>query len=354
MSVVDEALRLDALVPWLARRGVALQPPLSAHLLAGGRSNLTFVLTDALGRRIVVRRPPLGHVLPTAHDMAREHRMLARLHERGFPVPAPLALCEDDAVSDATLLVMEFVDGLVVATAAEADRLGSAGADRACASLVDTLALLHRQPVSPAEAERAAGYTTRQLERWRSQWSLTQVEPLPQVDALLALLAERIPLLPAGPAAVVHGDYRLDNAILDPQDQRVRAVLDWEMSTIGDPVMDLGVALVYWTQRDDRLRARVPVSPHATSGPGFWTRDAVIDRYLAQVDDPTAAERLDTCTALACLKLAVIMESIRMRTLRGEQRGVAAGDAGQGEATAALADLGLAVLEQGAVAGLHA
>mgnify|MGYP006267359185 FL=1 len=353
MDVVDEALDLDRVLAWLDGAGIPLAPPVQARLLAGGRSNLTFALDSADSTSVVVRRPPLGHVLPSAHDMGREHRMLTRLHARGFAVPAPIALCEDTTVIGAPFQVMEFVAGDVVATREQADALGPEIAERVCDSLVTTLATLHAVPVTADETERAHGYLARQVERWRSQWSLTQVEPLADVDALADGVAERIAALPPGRAGIVHGDYRIDNVILDSLDHRVRAVVDWEMATIGDPVADLGIALVYWTQGDDALRAQVPVSPGVTSAAGFWSRAQVWDAYRAQVDDPTLDSRIDAATALACFKLAVIMESIRMRARRGEQRGVAAGEAGIEEATAALAALGLAVLRHGAIEGLR-
>ena len=351
MDVVTEALDLDAITAWLTHAHVDVTGPLTAHLLAGGRSNLTFRLEDASGGKLVLRRPPLGHVLPSAHDMAREHRVLSMLHAVDFPVPAPRALCEDTSITGTTFLVMDYVDGQVVATATEAGALGAPRAADVSASLVDTLVALHAIDPAIAGGRTAEGYLQRQVARWSEQWQLTQVKPVEDVDRLAAWLTAHVPGVTM--SALVHGDYRLDNAILDPQTGRVRAVLDWEMSTVGDPVADLAVMLVYWTQSDDGRRAHVPVAEHITSSPGFWRREQIIDAYASA--SGRSLDHLDFCVVLACFKLAVIMESIHMRATKGQQRGVSAGDAqALAYATQMLAAMGHEVIEQGAVAGLSA
>ena len=351
MDVVAEALELGAITTWLTDAHVDVTGPLTAHLLAGGRSNLTFRLEDAVGRELVLRRPPLGHVLPSAHDMAREHRVLSMLHAADFPVPTPRALCEDPDVTGTTFLVMDYVDGQVVATATEAGALGAPRATDVSASLVDTLVALHTIDPAIAGGRTAEGYLQRQVARWSEQWQLTQVKPVEDVDRLATWLAAHVPDITM--SALVHGDYRLDNAILDPQTGRVRAVLDWEMSTVGDPIADLAVMLVYWTQSDDGRRAHVPVAEHITSAPGFWRREQIIQAYASATGH--ALEHLDFCVALACFKLAVIMESIHMRASKGQQRGVSAGDTqGLAAATRMLAAMGADVIEHGTVAGLSA
>ena len=351
MDVVAEALDLDAITAWLTDAHVDVTGPLTAHLLAGGRSNLTFRLEDAVGRELVLRRPPLGHVLPSAHDMAREHRVLSMLHAADFPVPTPRALCEDPDVTGTTFLVMDYVDGQVVATAREARAIDAAHAGCISASLVDTLVALHTIDPAIAGGRTAEGYLQRQVARWSEQWQLTQVKPVEDVDRLATWLSAHVPDITM--SALVHGDYRLDNAILDPQTGRVRAVLDWEMSTVGDPIADLAVMLVYWTQSDDGRRAHVPVAEHITSAPGFWRREQIIQAYASATGH--ALEHLDFCVALACFKLAVIMESIHMRATKGQQRGVSAGDTrGLAIATQMLAAMGLDVIENGTVSGLSA
>jgi aminoglycoside phosphotransferase (APT) family kinase protein len=351
MDVVAEALNLDAIGAWLTEHNLELAVPLTATPLPGGRSNLTFRLDDAAGRSLVLRRPPLGHVLPSAHDMAREHRVLTMLHAVTFPVPTPRALCEDTGVTGANFLVMDFVEGEVVSTATDARGLGASRAADISASLVGTLASLHSIDPAVAGGRTAEGYLQRQVARWTEQWALTQVDPVDDVDRLAAWLAAHIPDVTM--TALVHGDYRIDNVILDPASGGVRAVLDWEMSTVGDPIADLAVMLVYWTQEDDGRRAHVPVAQHVTSAPGFWRREQIIDAYSSATG--LAMTHLDFCTALACFKLAVIMESIHMRAVKGQQRGVGAGDAqALAVATKMLAGMGLEVIDSGTVTGLSA
>ena len=246
---------------------------------------MTYRLADQHGRSIVIRRPPLGNVLPSAHDMAREHRVLSGLGRVGYPAPAVLGLCEDESVTGCTFLVMDFVDGRIISTAEQADSLPADEADAVCGALVTALADLHRVDVEAAGLStlgRPDGYLPRQLDRWTRQWDLTRTRDLPAMDALRTRLADLLAPLPADlPWSLVHGDYRLDNVILAPTAPEVLAVLDWEMSTLGDPLADLALSLVYWTQATDGLRHRVPVAEHLTDGPGFWDRAAIVEGYAA-------------------------------------------------------------------------
>lgn len=353
-----DGVRLTPLVEWMTHAGIDVDSgsPLRAELLAGGRSNISYRIIDAAGRDWVLRRPPLGHVLPTAHDMAREYRVLSGLNSVRFPTPTVVALCEDDSVIGAPFMLMEYVPGRVIDSAARAGELTTDEAGTACASLVDTLAALHA--IEPAAAGldrlgRPDGYLERQVSRWRQQWDLTRTRDLADVDALGADLAERVTSVPSGRAAIVHGDYRLDNTILGLDEPIVRAVVDWEMSTLGDPVMDLAILLVYWMDPGDGLRASVPVAQSITDRPGFLTRDQVTERYASA--SGSTLESLDFCTALASFKLAVIMESILARSLQGQQLGAGAQEIdGMRRATEALASMGRAVLARGAIAGLSA
>lgn len=325
------------------------------RLLAGGRSNITYELSDASGRRWALRRPPLGHVMPSAHDMTREFRVLSGLASVSYPVPRPYALCTDGDIIGATFLVMEFVDGRVIADQDDAAQLDPAQADDVSRTLVSGLARLHSVDVTAAGLQdfgRPAGYLARQVDRWGEQWQRTKTRELPQLDDVGRWLAANVAAVPHdAPWSVVHGDYRLDNVILSPSLRETAAVLDWEMAALGDPVADLAVALVYWTQADDRLRRLVPVAQSVTAGPGFWTRAKVVDEYVAQTG--RRVDHLDLCIALACYKLAVIMESIHFRNLSGQQLGTSA-ERGEdmGAATEALAQLGQRVIALGGLAGL--
>lgn len=350
-------LRLEPLARWLESVGAPIDAsaPLSAQLLAGGRSNVTYRLTDAHGDSLVLRRPPMGHILPSAHDMSREFRVLHGLGRVGFPVPEAIAECTDAEIIGAPFLVMGYVDGRVIDSQQAAEELAPPEADGVSAALADTLVDLHEVDAAAsglADLGRPEGYVGRQVRRWSQQWELTKVEELADIDRLRHWLEEAVTRLPADlPWSVVHGDYRLDNVILAPEDTRIDAVLDWEMSTLGDPVVDLAVALVYWSQQGDGLRATVPVAQHMTDGPGFWSRAQLIDRYAAR--SGRSIDHLDVAVALACFKLAVIMESIRYRALSGQQLGTAAGTGDElGVATRSLTALGLAVTRSGTLAGL--
>jgi aminoglycoside phosphotransferase (APT) family kinase protein len=341
-------LDLERLRGHLASAGVLdSDRPLSAALLTGGHSNLSYVLQQG-DEKWVLRRPPLGHVMPSAHDMSREHRVLSGLASVGFPVPRPVLLCTDESVTGVTFLLMDYVEGRVVGDAAAAASLDPADAGAICGSLVDTLVALHAVDAKAAGLEklgRPDGYLGRQVVRWSQQWQHSRTRDLPALDALASALARRIQALPDSlPWSIVHGDYRLDNAILAEHGPQVRALVDWEMSTLGDPVADLAVMLVYWSRQGENLRRQVPVAIGVTDGPGFWERDQIIDGYARSSGRDLA--NLDTCVGLACFKLAVIVESIHFRTLSGRQLGTAT-QVDMSRAAPALAELGVRVLAEG-------
>ncbi|MEU1798077.1 Predicted kinase, aminoglycoside phosphotransferase (APT) family [Streptomyces sp. LaPpAH-199] len=288
--------------------------PLEARLIEGGRSNLTYVVGDGTGQW-VVRRPPLGHVLATAHDMAREYRVISGLHPTAVPVPEPLLLCEDDAVLGAPFYVMEYVDGVPYRTAEQLAPLGPERTRAAVLGLVDTLVDLHAVDpgaVGLGDFGRPEGFLERQLRRWGKQLDASRNRELAGVDALHADLGRSLPASPA--PTVVHGDYRLDNVLLGP-DERIRAVLDWEMSTLGDPLTDLGLLVMY---SSDLGLPESPVS--TTSGaPGHPSPGELIERYAARSGRDTSA--ISWYTAFAWFKLAVILEGIHYRYTLGQTVG---------------------------------
>ncbi|MFH8491673.1 phosphotransferase family protein [Streptomyces longisporoflavus] len=289
--------------------------PLTARLIEGGRSNLTYAVTDGASRW-VVRRPPLGHVLATAHDMKREHRVISALH-RGteVPVPAPVLLCEDVDVLGAPFYVMDFVDGTPYRTAEELAPLGAERTRAAVIGLVDTLVDLHSvapEAIGLGDFGRPEGFLDRQLRRWGKQLDASRNRDLAGIDELHAALGRQLPVSPA--PTVVHGDYRLDNVLIG-DDDRIKAILDWEMSTLGDPLTDLGLLVMYST------RLELPDSPISTTAgaPGHPDAAELIERYAARSGRDVSA--VSWYTAFAWFKLAVILEGIHYRYTLGQTVG---------------------------------
>ncbi|PRX45977.1 aminoglycoside phosphotransferase (APT) family kinase protein [Prauserella shujinwangii] len=299
--------------------------PLSAEVVEGGRSNLTYVVDDGTNRW-VVRRPPLGHVLPTAHDMKREHRVISALGETAVPVPRTLLLCEDDSVLGAPFYVMEFVPGVPYRSR---DQLAELGPERTRAiadALVDTLVDLHAVDpgaVGLADFGRPEGFLERQLRRWKKQLDASRSRELPGIDELHDRLAARIPEPQA--ASIVHGDYRLDNVLVGDGD-RINAVLDWEMSTLGDPLTDLAL-LVAYAERDTLNLSFVS---DVSSAPGYPGTDDVIARYAERSGRDVSA--LNWYLGMAFFKLAVILEGIYYRFSQGQTVGSGFEEIGSGVA----------------------
>ncbi|MFM7224926.1 MAG: phosphotransferase family protein [Actinomycetota bacterium] len=291
--------------------------PLRAELISGGRSNLTYSIGDGV-HEWVLRRPPLGHVLPTAHDMAREHRIIRALAGSAVPVPAALAFCDDVTVNDAPFYVMEKVDGVILRTPADLAGLSPDEARRCSEALVDVLVAIHAvdyPAAGLADFGRPDGYVERQVRRWGEQWERSKTRELPEIDELARRLRAAIPQSPA--PTIVHGDYRLDNVMLAPDDPgRIVAVLDWEMATLGDPLADLGLFLLYYA-RDEGSTGTVgaTISPDA----GFLSRDGVVARYAERSGRDLS--QLDFYEALAAYKLAIILEGIHARYLMGKTVG---------------------------------
>ena len=312
--------------------------PLTAEPIVGGKSNLTYYLGDGTSSW-VLRRPPLGHVLPTAHNMAREFRVLSALTETTVPVPQPLLLCEDETVVGAPFYLMERVDGTVYRSADDTSDLSAADAAALTDSLLDVLAALHGidpDAVGLGDFGRPAGFLTRQLRRWRAQLDASRSRPLPGIDELHESLTRHTPDSP--PPAIVHGDYRLDNVIVGPGG-RIDAVIDWEMTTIGDPLADLGLMIVYW----DGL-SMIPGSVSAAVGPetAFPRGAALIEGYAKR--RPVDLSAMPWYLAFGYFKLAVITEGIHYRYVAGQT--VGEGFEGMGEHTPTLVRLGLESLKE--------
>ncbi len=318
MGTTPDGVDLGRLRPFFAANvDGAADAPLTAELIAGGRSNLTYAVSDGT-TTWVLRRPPLGHVLPTAHDMAREYRVMSALAGTAVPVPRTLALCEDDAVNDAPFYVMELVDGVIYRDGDSLAALSETDARRASEALVDVLVAIHDVDYEAAglgDFGRPDGYLERQVRRWGQQWERSKTRDLPSVDELARRLNAALP--ESGPPTIVHGDYRLDNTMMSPTDPgTIVAVLDWEMSTLGDPLADLGLFLLYWGRADAQV---IATGAAIDTQAGFLSRDEIVDRY-ARVSG-RAVDALDWYQIFAAYKLAIIVEGINARYQMGKTLG---------------------------------
>ncbi len=291
-------------------------------LISGGKSNLTYRVRSDAGE-VILRRPPLGHILPTAHDMGREYRVVSALRGTAVPVPRTMLLGTADSALRTPFYVMERVVGHICRDQLPAG-YADTPADRAAigTGLIDVLATLHTidpDDVGLGDFGRPQGFMERQLRRWSEQWQRSKDEDLPALDVLLDDLAATLPA--QGPAAIVHGDYRLDNAVLHPaRPGELVAVLDWEMSTLGDPLADLGALLAYWSEdADDEVLVRARIVGPVTAAKGFPSRAEVIDRYARRTGFDLSA--ISWYQAFAFFKLAVICQGIAARAAGGAMLG---------------------------------
>jgi aminoglycoside phosphotransferase (APT) family kinase protein len=298
---------------WLEANVAGASKPFTYERIAGGRSNLTYGVTGGDGRRWALRRPPLGKALGSAHDMGREHRVVAALGPTPVPVAPIAGYCEDEAVNDAPFYVMEFVDGPILRTRADADRFGEADRRAIGERVIDTLVAIHDQDpdgIGLGDLGRKEDYVARQLRRWGKQWEGSRTRDVPLIDGVHERLAARIP--EQGPATLVHGDYRLDNMILTATGE-IAAVVDWELCTLGDPLADVGLLLVYWAEEGDSL---LPLFEPATMAPGFPSRAEVRERYAERSGRDLA--EIDFFVALGYWKLAIILEGVFSRYAKGQ------------------------------------
>jgi aminoglycoside phosphotransferase (APT) family kinase protein len=312
--------------------------PLTGRLITGGRSNLTF-LVSAGANRWVLRRPPLGHVLATAHDMAREYRVIKALAGTAVPVPVPVIHCADVAVIGSPFYLVTEVSGVVYRDRAQTDALSASHRRRLAFDLTTTLSVLHSldpAEVGLADFGRPEGFLQRQIRRWSAQLHQSRSRPQEKVDELLAGLLRTCP--ESGRAALVHGDFRLDNVMAANDARRsIAAVLDWEMATLGDPLTDLGLLLVYW----DGLGAiDNPILSAAGTRAGFPPGSELAARYAEATGRDVS--RLWWYVAFGCFKLAAILEGIYWRFLTGHTVGHGFGKVGT--LVEPLADWGLSTL----------
>ena len=303
---------VERVTDWITDNVKGFTPPLTFDLIAGGHSNLTFKVTDADGTPFVLRRPPLDHVLPTAHDMTREFRAISGMGPTPVPVPDALGLCTDTEVNGAPFYVMSYVEGYVLhddkaALVFDEKERGDLGRH-----FIDVLADMHAvdpDEVGIGDLGRKEGYIARQLKRWHSQWEQSKTRELPLIDEIHDFLLDRIP--EQGPATMVHGDYRLGNC-LSVKPGRIAAVLDWEICTLGDPMADVGYVMSTWPEPSDDLPARTGVPSLV---PGFPGRAELLERYAKRSGRDVS--QIDYYTAFSYWKSACIVEGVYARYLGG-------------------------------------
>jgi aminoglycoside phosphotransferase (APT) family kinase protein len=316
MSETPRGIDATRVTGWLEAHIAGVTPPLRFELITGGRSNLTFRVEDAKGRAYALRRPPLGAIVATAHDMAREHRIIAALGPTDVPVPAALALCEDEAVNDAPFYVMSFVEGVVLSGPGTVEKHFPREVRPTIArSLIEVLASLHQvdpDAVGLGDLGRKQDYLARQLRRWKGQWERTRTRELPLMDELHARLEKRKPQQHG--ATIVHGDYRCGNTIT-AADGHVAAVLDWELCTLGDPLADVGYLMNSWPSPDERSPMDAGASVAPTLAGGFPGRDELLTRYTELTGRDTS--EVDYYRAFQYWRLAAIVEGVMARYIKG-------------------------------------
>jgi aminoglycoside phosphotransferase (APT) family kinase protein len=314
-----EEIDVRALGNYLRGKVEGLEHGLSVEQFPGGHSNLTY-LVHAGDREYVLRRPPLGPVAPKAHDMAREFHVLEAVNPVFPPAPRVYLLCEDPAVIGSTFYLMERRHGVVLRRDIPAEFISDGAFPRkASEGFIDCLAQLHsidteRPPL--AGLGRPDGFLERQVRGWTERWGRARTEELPGMDRLMEWLATRVPA--SQRPALVHNDFKLDNLMLDTRNPgRVEAVLDWEMATVGDPLVDLGCTLCYWTQAGDP-EMRGGALSGITAEPGWYTRAELVSRYAEKSGRDVSS--LGYYEVFGLFKLGVILQQIYFRYHRGQTR----------------------------------
>ncbi len=299
----------------IPRLDVSLDPVVAQF--PGGHSNLTYAICFG-DVDIVIRRPPFGPVAPTAHDMAREFRWLSAMHPAFHLAPRPYLLCEDTSIIGSVFYAMERRRGLVVRAEEPPGIADNESARRAISGvMVDTLAELHSIDVAAnglSGLGKPVGFVERQVRGWSERWQRAQIAPVSEMDALAEWLRARLPPDPATPA-VVHGDFKLDNVMLDAGDVgRIVAILDWEMSALGDPLVDVGILLAYWAPTAPPLQRDALTT--VTHRPGYFHRDEIVERYAARSGRDLSSIRF--YEVFARFKIAVVIQQIYFRYVKGQ------------------------------------
>jgi aminoglycoside phosphotransferase (APT) family kinase protein len=311
-----EQIDAEALAAYLRGKLEGVERGLTVSQFPGGHSNLTYLLETG-GREYVLRRPPLGPVAPKAHDMSREYQVLEAVHPLFPQAPRVFLLCDDPGVIGAVFFVMERRQGLVLRREIPSQYAGDSGfGARVSEAFVDCLAALHAVDVSHVALGKPAGFLARQVSGWAERWQRAQTETLPQMDQLIEWLTRRLPESPA--PTLVHNDYKLDNLMLDAADPgRVEAVLDWEMATVGDPLVDLGCVMCYWPEAGDPPVRRDALSD-ITTLPGWFTRAQVVERYARLTGRDVSG--LGYYEVFGIFKIAVVLQQIYFRYRRRQTR----------------------------------
>ena len=316
----------EPVTDWLHEHVADLVPPLEFALIPGGHSNLTYRVQDARGKLFVLRRPPLGAVLATAHDMGREHRIISALAASDVPVPPALALCSDESVNDAPFYVMAFVPGLVLADARDSEAHFDEDQRRAIgASVVEVLARLHAVDIDAiglGDLARREAYVARQLKRWAGQWERSKTRELPAMETVHRALVESMPEQIG--ATIVHGDYRLGNMIVG-EDAQLAAVLDWELCTLGDPLADVAYLVNHWIGPGEPAPAARGGTRSPSALAGFPTSDDLAARYASLTGRDLGD--IGYYRAFQYWRGAAIVEGVLSRYLKGVMGGAADTDA---------------------------
>ena len=308
---VAEAVPTDALSQWITANVASARGPIDVTHLSGGSSNLTFRVRDD-ANDWVLRRPPVGAFLATANDMGREYRVQTGLRTTDVPVPQTVAMCEDDTVIGVPFYLMNFVDGIVYSDTDQVAHLDETQALAATDELIDVLARLHAvdfEAVGLGQLGKPAGFLERQVNRWCTQWEKSKQRDLPAIDEVAKRLQRSIPA--HTDASIVHGDYSFNNTMWSRSDpSKMVAVLDWEMSTLGDPLTDLGMVSVYWGEAGALMWRNRSPQPHRTN-PGFPAGDHLLARYEAT--SSRSIRDIDVYRVLAVFKLSIITEGALAR-----------------------------------------